>query len=469
MLKFDTTYIQLPEYFYQRVKPSSAVEPKLILFNHKLAKDLGIESSKYTDEELAEYFSGRSSQNVESIALAYAGHQFGHFVPQLGDGRAVLLGEIVSIDGIRFDVQLKGSGITKFSRRGDGRSALGPVIREYIISEAMNSFQVPTTRALAAVLSGEMVQREDILPGGIFTRIAKSHIRVGTFQFFAANHGPDAIRILADYTINRHFSNLSNSENKYLEFFKSVSLLQAKLISHWMSLGFIHGVMNTDNTSICGETIDFGPCAFIDDFKFDKVFSSIDRQGRYAYKNQMGIAQWNLTRLAECLIPLIDEDESKAISKLENELKKLPDLFELEFNQRMISKFGFKTLQDGDAEFIQNWLKHLENKSLDFTNSFRNFYDLLPAEQMNLFEARLTKEGIDKKQAILNSRLSNPYIIPRNHQVEKAIRDAIAGDYNWFYFLVESFENPFNENEKVRELTIPPSENEVVTKTFCGT
>ena len=295
MFDFDNSYAKLPTDFYKAAKPSSAFTPELITFNKTLATELGADFDGFSDNELAEIFSGKKLlPGAMPIALAYAGHQFGNFVPSLGDGRALLLGEIVAPSGKRYDIQLKGSGRTSFSRRGDGCSALGPVIREYILCEAMNALSIPTTRALAAVTSGENVRREDITPGGIFTRVASSHIRIGTFEYFIYRKDIDAIKQLADYTINRHYPELNDSENKYYELFKSVSKRKLSLVAKWMSVGFIHGVMNTDNSSICGETIDFGPCAFMDNFHYDKVFSSIDRDGRYAYHNQGNIALWKM-------------------------------------------------------------------------------------------------------------------------------------------------------------------------------
>ncbi|GAB4015155.1 MAG: YdiU family protein [Bdellovibrio sp.] len=469
MIKFDNSYIRLPGDFYQKIMPSAGTNPELIAINTELAKELGIEIDHKSDSELAEIFSGKKILNTEPIALAYAGHQFGHFVPQLGDGRAVLLGEVLDQKGQRFDLQLKGSGQTQFSRRGDGRSALGPVIREYLVSEAMYELGIPSTRALAAVLSGEMVMRDGLLPGGIFTRVARSHIRVGTFQFFASRGDIANLKILADYVIDRHYPEAKESDNPTLSLFKMIGIAQARLVSDWMKIGFIHGVMNTDNMSISGQTIDFGPCAFMDEFKNNKVFSSIDHQGRYAYSNQISIALWNLARLAECLIPLISQEENKSIELLNECIQEIKTQFQNEYHSKMISKFGLKTFQKEDHTFIQNWLNHLEKNNLDFTNSFRQFDQLLFGEIKEYYLSRVHEEGLTLAEAKSNADLVNPYVIPRNHQIEKAIERAYQKDFSYFQKVLRAIKNPYRESIENQFLTNPPTPEERVCQTFCGT
>lgn len=469
MIKFDNSYIKLPGDFYQEILPSAGTNPELIAINSKLANELGIDLGDKTDTELADIFSGKKILNTEPIALAYAGHQFGHFVPQLGDGRAVLLGEVIDHQGQRFDLQLKGSGQTKFSRRGDGRSALGPVIREYLISEAMHELGISTTRALAAVISGEMVMRENLLPGGIFTRVARSHIRVGTFQYFAARGEIENLKVLTRYVIDRHYPEANDNTNPTLAMFGMIGKAQAKLVSDWMRIGFIHGVMNTDNMSVSGQTIDFGPCAFMDEFKNDKVFSSIDHQGRYAYCNQISIALWNLARLAECLIPLVAQDENESIELLNQSLQDIKKSFQHEYHLKMISKFGLKTFQKDDSQFIQNWLNHLEKNNLDFTNSFRKFDQILFGEMKEYFLKRIQTEGLSLIEAQSNANLVNPYVIPRNHQIEMAIERSYQKDFSYFQKILKAIKNPYQESEENRFLTQPPSPEERVYQTFCGT
>jgi len=469
MMKFNNSYAELPDAFFKEVLPSSAIAPELIAFNSQLAKELQLELENSNPSELAKLFSGiELFPNSKPIALAYAGHQFANFVPQLGDGRAVLLGEVLSLEGKRFDVQLKGSGQTPFSRRGDGRSSLGPVIREYIVSEAMHALGVPTTRALAAVTTGEQVFREEELPGGIFTRVASSHLRIGTFQYFAARQDITNLKVLADYAINRHYP-----DSSYLSFFEKVCHNQAKLVAHWMSIGFIHGVMNTDNMSISGETIDYGPCAFMDTFKADQVYSFIDRQGRYAYNNQIQIAQWNLTRLAECLIPLIDNDSQEAIKKLENVLATLPALFEKEWLNKMRLKFGFLNEEEGDGQLIVDFLNDLQVHNQDFTKSFRNLSSQL--EQKDAFPLlmrwrdRVRSQSLSTKQIVDHLDATNPAYIPRNHLIEKAIQSALSGDYSFFKRLNEVYQSPFTLKDGCEDLQNPPEAHEIVQNTFCGT
>ena len=484
LFNFNNTYIKLPEDFYQKVNPSSAVSPKLITFNTELAEELGANLEGIDEKNLTDIFSGKEIlPGSMPIAQAYAGHQFGHFVPSLGDGRAILLGEVVTPEGQRFDIQLKGSGQTPFSRRGDGRSALGPVIREYIISEAMHALKIPTTRALAAVTSGEQVYRESIVPGGILTRVASSHIRVGTFEYFSCRENFSAVKQLADYSINRHYQELNGSDNLYFEFFKAVAKRKLSLVAKWMSVGFIHGVMNTDNTSISGETIDFGPCAFMDQFHYQKVFSSIDRNARYAYQNQADMAIWNLSSLANCLIPLMHKSTDDIPDILQQEFENLSEYFNILWIQEMGKKLGLFSVTQEDKELIHNWLHYLEKEQLDFTNSFQDLSSLLNQDdsqnslkrttELEHFLSSWRKRLTQQPQSIEDSKIlmqqSNPVYIPRNHQVEKAISQAMEGNYEHFHRLNRVLANPFSIQEEHQALRKAPQEDEIVHQTFCGT
>ena len=484
MFNFDNTYIELPEDFYQKVNPSSAVAPTLIAFNTELAKELGANLETIDEKKLTDVFSGKEIlPGSIPIAQAYAGHQFGNFVPSLGDGRAILLGEIISPKGLRFDLQLKGSGRTTFSRRGDGRSALGPVIREYIVSEAMHALNIPTTRALAAVNSGDQVYRENIVPGGILTRVASSHIRVGTFEFFACRENFSALKQLADYAINRHYPELTGSENIYFEFFKAVAKRKLSLVARWMSVGFIHGVMNTDNTSISGETIDFGPCAFMDQFNNQKVFSSIDLNGRYAYSNQANMALWNLSSLANCLIPLMDKNSDAMYTLLNEEFETLSEYFDTLWLQEMGKKLGLFSVIQEDKSLIKSWLHYLEQESLDFTNSFQDLTEVLSQSEFQTifkrtsefehffasWKKRLKQQSQDSEESKKLMQQTNPLFIPRNHQVEKAIVEAMGGNYEHFHRLNYVLSRPFTDQEKHQVLRNPPKEDEIVQQTFCGT
>jgi uncharacterized protein YdiU (UPF0061 family) len=368
-IPFHNTYVRLPEQFYERVEPASVPAPRLLRLNEALASHLGVDPAFLRSDEGVSVLSGnRIAPGSEPIALAYAGHQFGHFVPQLGDGRAVLLGEVTGIDGKRYDLQLKGSGRTRFSRRGDGKAALGPVLREYIVSEAMAVLGIPTTRSLASVLTGETVMRERPLPGGVLTRVASSHVRVGTFQYFAARKDLEALRLLTNYSIQRHYPHVQQADDPPLAFFDSVVAALAKLVSHWMLAGFIHGVLNTDNTSIAGETIDYGPCAFMDAYDPDKVFSSIDHHGRYAFSNQPGIIKWNLARLAECLLPLIADGGERAVDAANASLARFDPLFQDAYAAGMRRKLGLITEQQGDAALAEDLLQRMAASRADFTH-----------------------------------------------------------------------------------------------------
>ena len=481
-MKLSNSYIGLPEDFYQIINPVPVKSPRLIAFNEELAQYLDLEMDP---KDALKYFSGNSiPENTTPIALNYAGHQFGNFVHELGDGRATLLGEI-EVNKERFDIQLKGSGPTQFSRQGDGRSALGPVIREYIISEAMHHLDIPRTRALAAVITGEHVFRDEIEPGGILTRIAKSHIRVGTFEYFASRQQWENVKLLADYTIQRHFPEIRELDNHYLELLKAVSDRQSKLIAKWMSIGFIHGVMNTDNFTISGETIDYGPCAFMDEYDPATVYSSIDHGGRYAFGNQPSIAAWNLASLAGCLISFIDKDSKKA-----NELAtKVLDDFSINTNQEildvMCQKIGLKGDSDKHQSILKDLLKIMIPNQADYTLSFRFLSQTLLGKDslfLNQFkEEEKIKEwlsnwkvtvkelNLDSEEMVKKMDSINPIYIPRNHNVDKAIKAAYEDNLEPMNELLVVLKNPFKENKKYSHLTIPPKEEERILQTFCGT
>lgn len=486
MFAFDNTYAGLPDHFHRPAKPAAARAPKLIRFNHALAEELGLDVAGADDERLAQVFSGQVIPvGAAPLAQAYAGHQFGHFNPQLGDGRALLLGEVVSPSGARFDIQLKGSGPTAFSRRGDGMAALGPVLREYIVSEAFAALGVPATRALAAVSTGEQVARETMLPGAVFTRVAASHIRVGTFQFFAAQGDEDAVRTLADYVIDRHYPEARTAENPYLAMLTRVAERQARLIARWLSIGFIHGVMNTDNMAISGETIDFGPCAFLDEYDPRKVFSSIDERGRYAYANQPGIGQWNIARLAECLLPLLDAEEDKAIEAANGVLKDFGDVFQAAWLNAFRAKLGLTGEAEDDRALVSDFLELLHQGGGDFTLTFRMLSKVAGGAAVEtltaLFNAPLGlshwltrwRARIDdgrtaaERQAAMEA--VNPALIPRNHRIEEAIAAAVYGDFSFFHRLVEALATPYVEDTATADLRLPPTPEERVTRTFCGT
>ncbi|MDJ0757991.1 MAG: YdiU family protein [Woeseiaceae bacterium] len=471
-MNFDNSYSGLPPAFYASVIPDEVPAPTLLAWNAGLAHELGIASSDYDEAQLAGIFSGSVAlQGSQPISMAYAGHQFGHFVPQLGDGRAALLGEVVTKAGNRFDVQLKGSGRTPFSRGGDGKSWLGPVLREYILSEAMHRLGVPTTRALAAVATGETVFRESPLPGAVFTRVAASHLRVGTFEYFAARGDLESLKALADYAIGRHYPEVADETSPYVGLLRRVVEGQAELVAHWMSIGFIHGVMNTDNTAISGETIDYGPAAYLDEFRFDKVFSSIDSYGRYAFANQPTMAQWNLARLSETLLALgAGKDE------LEAALSLFPDQYESRYLKLMAPKLGVHHVQHSDAGLVADWLKYLNDNALDYTLSFRELASRAGAddeERFGPFETRwrqrISSQGRTAAEvsALMNS--VNPLFIPRNHFVEQAISDAVEGDLTVFNELNAALSQPYSEQPGFSEFAKAPRGHERVTQTFCGT
>ncbi|WP_430240813.1 protein adenylyltransferase SelO [Neorhizobium sp. DAR64861/K0K2] len=486
MFQFDNSYARLPDRFFASVYPEPVEGPKLLRFNQKLAAELGVEADLPDPDRLASVLSGNVvPQGASPLAMAYAGHQFGNFVPQLGDGRAILIGEVMDRAGQRRDIQWKGAGPTPFSRRGDGRAALGPVIREYVVSEAMHALGIPATRALAAVSTGELVQREQEQQGAVFVRVAASHVRVGTFQFFAARGDTDGVRTLANYVIERHYPDLMDARNPYLALLQAVADRQAELIARWLGVGFIHGVMNTDNMTISGETIDFGPCAFLDEYDPMKVFSSIDRQGRYAYRNQPGIGQWNIARLAEALVPLIDADEGKAVEAANAVLKAFGDTFQAHWIEVFRAKLGLVTARDGDGDLVQGLLSAMEENEADFTRTFRALCnaaeghddDLLACfadtaklrEWLPKWNERLAEEGRSPADVATEMRGVNPWLIARNHRIEEAIAAANYGDFSFFEKLVEALEKPFEERPEFADYAIAPTAEQKVARTFCGT
>ena len=465
-IPFQNTYSKLPERFFVRQAPDGFAEPKLIKWNAELARELRIEID---DDEALEVFSGnRVAEGSEPLAQAYAGHQFGGFSPQLGDGRALLLGEVAGRD-----IQLKGPGPTAFSRRGDGKSALGPVLREYIVSEAMHALGVPTTRALAAIATGEAVFRQEgMVPGGVFTRVAASHVRVGTFEYFAARRDEEALRVLADYVIARHYPEAAKEDEPFVALLENVLRAQARLVAQWMSLGFIHGVMNTDNMAVSGETIDYGPCAFMEDFHPTCVFSSIDSQRRYAWGNQPEMALWNLTRFAETLLPLIDAELAVAKEKAEAVLGRFETIFSEEYDRRFRAKFGLT--EGADPGLIERAFQILENQKVDYTLFFRelSWGDAAAVERLFREPEAIQKWLTDWKQATPDQetmRQTNPVIIPRNHRIEQAIQAAYKGDYAPFHRLTEALARPFEIREEFSDLESLPKPEEIVARTFCGT
>jgi uncharacterized protein YdiU (UPF0061 family) len=486
---FQNTYAALPANFFARVAPTPVSAPRLIKLNRPLALQLGLDPDLLQTPEGAEILAGkRLPEGADPIAMAYAGHQFGHFVPQLGDGRAILLGEVIDRDGVRRDIQLKGSGPTPFSRRGDGRAALGPVLREYIVSEAMFALGIPTTRSLAAVITGEHVMRETALPGAVLTRVAASHVRVGTFQFFAARGDTDGVRALADHVINRHYPDLVNAERPYHALLEGVVGRQAELVARWLLVGFIHGVMNTDNTSVSGETIDYGPCAFMDDYNPAQVYSSIDEMGRYAYANQPRIALWNLTRLAECLLPLFSDDKDKAVEQAQLILGDFSEKFSTAYMAGLRRKIGLFTERDGDETLIQDFLEAMAKNQADFTLSFRRLGDAAhdasadgsvraqftdPAafdEWATRWRERLAFEPQAPSERRSAMHAINPAFIPRNHRVEAVIAAATNNeDYGPFEELLAVLSKPYDDQPRYAAYADPPLPDQRVLQTFCGT
>jgi uncharacterized protein YdiU (UPF0061 family) len=486
---FQNTYAALPANFFARVAPTPVTAPRLIKLNRHLAIQLGLDPDRLASPEGVEILAGkRIPDGADPIAMAYAGHQFGHFVPQLGDGRAILLGEVIDANGVRRDIQLKGSGPTPFSRRGDGRAALGPVLREYIVSEAMAVLGIPTTRSLAAVTTGENVLRETALPGAVLTRVAASHIRVGTFQYFAARGDTDGVRRLADHVIARHYPEIANADRPYHALLDGVIARQAELVARWLLVGFIHGVMNTDNTSISGETIDYGPCAFMDQYDPAKVFSSIDEMGRYAYANQPRIALWNLTRLAECLLPLFSDDQEKAVSEAQTALSGFAEAFNTAYKAGLRAKLGLFTEHDGDQALAQDLLDAMARNQADFTLTFRRLSDAAlgpdhDGEIRQLFaepvpydewaarwRRRLDAEPQNPAERQAAMRSVNPAFIPRNHRVEAVIDAAVVrDDFAPFEELLTVLSRPYEDQPAFASYMEAPEPHQRVLQTFCGT
>ncbi len=482
-LSFDNSYARLPERFYQRTAPAQASDPKLLLKNEALAAELGIPADVLSGERAAEYFSGTSLlPTSEPLALAYAGHQFGGFVPQLGDGRAHLLGEVLAPDGRRYDIQLKGSGPTHFSRGGDGRAALGPVLREYLVSEAMHALGIPTSRSLAVTTTGEPVYRQSPLPGAVLTRVASSHLRVGTFEYFAARQDAEGLRILVDYALERHYPDQRDARPPAETLLDCVISAQASLIAHWMSVGFVHGVMNTDNCTISGETIDYGPCAFLDAYDEARTFSSIDRGGRYAYFNQPQIAQWNMARLAEALLPLFGGHEEEAVTRATALLRQFPSRYQAKLRHLAAERLG---VPDADAALALD--KRLRALLSDDRADFTFTYSLLEEVakgQTETFLAQFPKAKQDASSFCDDYRQARaqpandpdqaiqsrtPLYIPRNHWVEEALEEAQEGNLELFNRLLEAVRNPWVPSDRFDDFARPPGPEQWSHVTFCGT
>ena len=511
LLPLTNDYAQLPGRFYARVAPTPVPSPHLIRLNRPLARELGLGPDALSSQTGVEVLSGNRLASAHPIAAAYAGHQFGGFVPQLGDGRAILLGERVGPGGERFDVQLKGAGRTPFSRGGDGRAPLGPVLREYVVSEAMAALGIPTTRALAAVATGEQVIRQTVQPGAILTRVASSHVRVGTFEYFAARDDQEALRLLADHVIDRHYPDAARSDQPYLALLTAVAQAQAHLIARWMLVGFVHGVMNTDNASVAGETIDYGPCAFLDAYDPHAVFSSIDRGGRYAYDRQPAIGRWNLARLAECLLPLLSDDTDAAVAQAQQALAGYDAAFERAYRTGLHAKLGLLTSHPGDQELADELLALMAGGRADFTLTFRRLSESLRREGegedvgggagtgtpsagvdatmevdagdtsrlfaapsgflawQQAWRARIADEpsGLGAIRDHMLAR--NPVYVPRNHLVEAALSAATEGDYAPFHRLVEVLQAPFQRQPGSERFADAPADDQRVYRTFCGT
>ena len=476
----ESTYTELPDVLFTQLSPTPVSQPELVIFNEKLAEEIGLNFSSISNKDRTLFFAGNLvPQGTAPFAQAYAGHQFGNFTV-LGDGRAIVLGEHLTPSGNRIDIQLKGSGRTPYSRGGDGRAALGPMLREYIISESMHALGIPTTRSLAVVNTGETVYRETELPGAILARIAGSHIRVGTFEF-ASLQGDKAItQALLDYLIDRHFPEIKKKENQPLALLEAVIEQQAELITHWMRVGFIHGVMNTDNMALSGESIDYGPCAFMDTFAPDTVFSSIDRKGRYAYTNQPYIAQWNLARLAESLLPLIEGKKEETIAMAEDLLNSFEQVYKNSWLSMMRSKLGLALAEREDEKLITDLLDWMHASQSDYTNTFRNLSnssrlkgELYDSENFqnwhSRWQKRLEKEEQDRESSNAQMRSVNPSVIPRNHKVEEALQEGEEGEFKPFQHLINAMREPYKDGEHLLPYQAPPKPSEKVLQTFCGT
>jgi len=489
VFNFKNSYVKLSNDFFQRINPVPVKEPNLLEFNEDLSDFLNLDTGKLKGDLGKLVFSGNLiPDGSDPIALAYAGHQFGDFVPQLGDGRAILIGEVIGKDKKKYDIQLKGSGLTRFSRQGDGRAPLGPVIREFLMSEAIFHLNIPTTRSLAMVSTGEFVKRETFLPSGILTRVASSHVRVGTFEYFSYSKNYKSLKKLIDYSINRHFKKIKKNKDLYLSFFYSVMILQAKLVSSWMNVGFIHGVMNTDNTLVSGETIDYGPCAFMDFYNPSTVFSFIDTFGRYSYKNQGQIVMWNLAKLAESILPLIDKNLERAKKKITEILLQFPKIFEDFWIEGMRKKFGLFTKNKKDFEIFKSFLELLQMEELDFTSTFRKLSSKTSDEKFDdefLKEFKNKRNGknwlmtwkkriYDEKKSLDEvsdfMKANNPIYIPRNHLIERAIKEAVHGnDFSFMRKFLSILRSPYRDLKIESFFSAPPRTDELVKKTFCGT
>ncbi|WP_020406154.1 protein adenylyltransferase SelO [Hahella ganghwensis] len=487
-IPFDNRYVQLPERFFSHEQPTPVDSPNLIRANPRLAAQLGIDPQWFATKEVVEVFSGNSvPSGAEPISTVYAGHQFGNWNPQLGDGRAILIGEVVDQQGQRYDIQLKGSGQTPFSRMGDGRSPLGPVLREYIVSEAMASFGIPTTRSLVAVTTGEPVIRESVLPGAILTRIARSHIRVGHFQYFSARQDLEAVQLLAEHLIARDFPDIQGAANPYIALLEQSISRQAELIAKWQLIGFIHGVMNTDNMLVNGDTIDYGPCAFMDNFHPETCFSSIDHRKRYAYRNQPAIGQWNLSWLAQALLPWLDSDTDKGVEIARELLGRYVDDYQEAYQSGLHQKFGLNEVSKNTVAFTESFLDMMSRQNADFTLTFRHLSDIaagtgssqhpvyyqLPdhfTPLLNQWRELRKQQGTSDEEIQRQIYAVNPAFIPRNHLVEEAINEAQrTGDLRLFHRLVDVLENPFSYDPENSDMTQPPEPHQVVRQTFCGT
>jgi uncharacterized protein YdiU (UPF0061 family) len=474
---FETTYLQLPADFHHKQMASAFPKPQRVITNEPLAEMLGLSSDDLDDAFLC---GSKKAPGSEPFAQSYAGHQYAHFTI-LGDGRALVLGEQITPRGERFDIQLKGSGQTPFSRMGDGKASLGPMLREYLISEAMHSLGIPSTRSLAVLTTGEPVFRDTVLPGAILVRVASSHIRVGTFEYAASLNNLEKLKALADYAIQRHFPEIKDSGNCYFELLRQVSKRQARLIANWLLIGFVHGVMNTDNMSICGETIDYGPCAFINAYNPSAVFSSIDRYGRYAFSQQPSIGLWNLTRFAETLLPLLDSNLHKSKEKAEIALNEFPRDFQSTWRLGMGLKLGFSQVNEEEQKLMERFLQLLENHGADFTNTFRelgvpesNASDFFKKDDVlewkHNWKEALSQNGLSFEQSQRLMQSSNPVIIPRNHHVERALETAQLGDFSLFHRLLSAVQTPYQLDPSNQDLITPPTKDqEVGYQTFCGT
>ncbi len=475
---FDNTYSKLSNTFKENIKPTPVHDPELVILNEELASTLNLDFSKTDKKKLAEIFSGNSiPEETNTIAQAYAGHQFGHFT-MLGDGRAVLLGEHLVNNDNRFDIQFKGSGRTSFSRGGDGRAALGPMLREYIISEAIHSLNIPTTRSLAVVKTGEKVVRENLLQGAILTRVASSHLRVGTFQYIAATQNIENLNTLVDYTINRHYPEIKTSNSKALDLLNLVMEKQCQLVINWMRVGFIHGVMNTDNMAISGETIDYGPCAFMDHYDPKTVFSSIDKFGRYAFSNQPPITKWNLARFAECLIPLIDKNEDTAIKLATDLIDNFQNIYEDKWLNMIRDKLGIFGEEKNDKKLINDLFNWMKKNKADYTNTFchlmginsdKVYKNVEFVNWKNEWKKRSELNNSTKEKQIKLMKKNNPTVIPRNHKVEEALAEADKGSLDKMKKLLAILKNPYDNQNNIQEYQTPAPSNNEKYQTFCGT